>query len=96
LWTLIKQAGLGDLAAGAVVFRFFLHLQVRSCYLFQVTEWYDRAAKFNELADRVNKLAMRLNDVPNRELLYEIYPYIWDIRGVVSMLNSYVKWLGNK
>jgi len=60
----------------------------------KVTEWYDRATKFNELTSRINKLATKINDIPNRELLYEVYPYIWDIRGVVSMLNSYVKWLG--
>ncbi|XP_035702266.1 protein O-GlcNAcase isoform X2 [Folsomia candida] len=57
-------------------------------------EWYQRAAKFDDLNRKVNTLATKLNDITNRELLYEIYPYIWDIRGVISLLNSYVKWLG--
>lgn len=49
---------------------------------------------FDELTKKVNSLATKLNDITNRELLYEIYPYVWDIRGVISLLNSYIKWLG--
>jgi len=59
-------------------------------------EWYDRAAKLTELTSKVSLLATKLNNISNKELLYEIYPYIWDIRGVISLLNSYIKWLGKK
>lgn len=60
----------------------------------QAAEWHSRAVKFDIAANKVNTLATKLNDITNRELLYEIYPYLWDIRGVISLLNSYVKWLG--
>ena len=30
---------------------------------------------------------------PNRELVYNLYTYIWDMVGVMSMLLSYVDWL---
>ncbi|CAG7731648.1 unnamed protein product [Allacma fusca] len=59
----------------------------------EISEWYERATKFEELADNLNRLLTKLNLVNNRELLYELYPYMWDIRGVVSLLNSYIKWL---
>jgi protein O-GlcNAcase/histone acetyltransferase len=59
----------------------------------EVAEWYHRAMKFEELTRTLNRLLTRLNMVSNRELLYELYPYMWDMRGVVSLLNSYVKWL---
>jgi hypothetical protein len=42
----------------------------------------------------VNRLFRRLTFSANRELVYDLYPYVWDMRGVVSLLNSYVKWLG--
>lgn len=42
----------------------------------------------------VNKLFQHLSACNNRELLYDLYAYVWDIRGVISLLNSYVKWLG--
>uniref|UniRef100_A0A0A9W5Q8 Bifunctional protein NCOAT n=2 Tax=Lygus hesperus TaxID=30085 RepID=A0A0A9W5Q8_LYGHE len=26
--------------------------------------------------------------------MYELYPYVWEMRAVISTLNSYIKWLG--
>lgn len=60
----------------------------------QVEEWFERAAKFNDLAKQVKRMANRLNRVKNRSLLYDVYPYVWDMCGVVGLLNSYVDWLG--
>ena len=61
---------------------------------FKVQEWYDRARKFDEMTKSVKKMANRLYKVKNRSLLYELYPYVWDMRGVISLINSYVEWLG--
>ncbi|XP_023245639.1 protein O-GlcNAcase isoform X3 [Copidosoma floridanum] len=58
-----------------------------------VEEWYARAAKMHDMCDGVNRLLQRLSCCRNRELLYDLYSYVWDIRGVISLLNSYVKWL---
>lgn len=46
------------------------------------------------MCNAVNRLFQRLTYCNNRELLYDLYSYVWDMRGVVSLLNSYVKWLG--
>ncbi|XP_012148132.1 O-GlcNAcase isoform X3 [Megachile rotundata] len=59
-----------------------------------IEEWHARAAKLNEMCNAVNRLFQRLTYCNNRELLYDLYSYVWDMRGVVSLLNSYVKWLG--
>ncbi|XP_074095646.1 O-GlcNAcase isoform X1 [Cotesia typhae] len=56
-------------------------------------EWLSRAAKFNDMCEAVNRLFQRMTYCDNRELLYDLYSYIWDMRGVISLLNSYVKWL---
>ncbi|XP_003706567.1 O-GlcNAcase isoform X2 [Megachile rotundata] len=58
-----------------------------------IEEWHARAAKLNEMCNAVNRLFQRLTYCNNRELLYDLYSYVWDMRGVVSLLNSYVKWL---
>ncbi|KAJ1525248.1 hypothetical protein ONE63_010073 [Megalurothrips usitatus] len=60
----------------------------------EAQEWYDRAAKLDDMTKTVNRLFQRLTNSPNRELLHEIYPYLWDFRGIISVLNSFVKWLG--
>nr|CAG4638272.1 EOG090X01OH [Cyclestheria hislopi] len=59
----------------------------------EVQEWHDRANKFDSMSRALNRLFTRLTYISNRELLYELYPYVWDMRGVVALLNSYVKWL---
>ncbi|XP_008547442.1 protein O-GlcNAcase isoform X1 [Microplitis demolitor] len=56
-------------------------------------EWLARAGKFNDMCGAVNRLFQRMTYCENRELLYDLYSYIWDMRGVISLLNSYVKWL---
>lgn len=33
-------------------------------------------------------------NIPNRVLLYELYPYVGDMRSVLSMINGSVKWHG--
>ncbi|XP_060528600.1 protein O-GlcNAcase isoform X2 [Cylas formicarius] len=60
----------------------------------EAQEWFSRAEKLNEMTQAVNKLFQHMSSCNNRELLYDLYSYIWDIRGVISLLNSYVKWLG--
>ena len=71
----------------------FLYVLAGLC---QVQEWFNKAAKFEEMTSAVKTLSERLFHVRNRSLLYELYPYVWDMRGVVSLLNSYVQWLGRK
>lgn len=60
----------------------------------EVAEWKERADKFEEMSQAVNRLFNKMTLIKNRTLLYDFYPYVWDIKGVVSILNSYVKWLG--
>ncbi|XP_054273322.1 protein O-GlcNAcase isoform X2 [Macrosteles quadrilineatus] len=59
----------------------------------EIQEWHERAAKLEEMSQSVNRLFQRLTFAHNRELLYDLYPYVWDMRGVISLLNSYIKWL---
>lgn len=54
----------------------------------------ERAVRLEDMSRALNQLFRRLTFCANRELLYDLYPYVWDMRGVVSLLNSYVKWLG--
>ncbi|CAB3372754.1 Hypothetical predicted protein [Cloeon dipterum] len=61
----------------------------------EVQEWMKRSERFNEITESLNQLFQRLSYSNNRELLFDLYPYVWDIRGVVSILSCYVKWLGS-
>ena len=57
-------------------------------------EWYDRASRFSRGYRDVAMAVDKLVNIPNRELLYDVYAYITDMRSTLALVNSYVKWLG--
>lgn len=59
----------------------------------EVQEWFQRSEKFYALGQMVIVLAKKLADCENRELCYELFSYVWDIAGVITLLAGFVKWL---
>ncbi|XP_062376421.1 protein O-GlcNAcase [Sardina pilchardus] len=57
-------------------------------------EWKNRAEKFEEMCCSVIQMFTRLSNSANRTILYDLYPYIWDIKSIISMVKSFVQWLG--
>ena len=57
-------------------------------------EWEARAARFRRLVGRVQALFAKLCDCQNREMVYDLYSYLWDMAGVVGTLDGFVQWLG--
>lgn len=60
----------------------------------QVAEWQLRAEKFEEMCGSVIQMFRRLSNSANRTILYDLYSYIWDIKSIMSMIKSFVQWLG--
>uniref|UniRef100_A0A671PIB3 Protein O-GlcNAcase n=1 Tax=Sinocyclocheilus anshuiensis TaxID=1608454 RepID=A0A671PIB3_9TELE len=60
----------------------------------KVAEWQSRAENFEEMCCSVIQMFTRLSNSANRTILYDLYPYIWDIKSIISMLKSFVQWLG--
>ena len=58
----------------------------------EVFEWTERGALLEDMSTALKRLFRRLTFCANREILYDLYPYVWDMCGVVSLLSSYVKW----
>lgn len=67
---------------------------VESLCCLQVAEWQTRAEKFEEMCCSVIQMFTRLSNSANRTILYDLYPYIWDIKSIISMVKSFVQWLG--
>lgn len=59
-----------------------------------MAEWQSRAEKFEEMCTSVIQMFTRLSNTANRTILYDLYPYIWDIKSIISMVKSFVQWLG--
>ena len=56
-------------------------------------DWLKRKEKFQGMALELKKAFEKFCSSPNRELVYNLYTYLWDIVSVVLMLVSYVDWL---
>ncbi|MEQ2202557.1 hypothetical protein XENOCAPTIV_006606 [Xenoophorus captivus] len=59
-----------------------------------VAEWQMRAEKFQDMCCSVIHMFTRLSNTANRTILFDLYPYIWDIKSILAMVKSFVLWLG--
>lgn len=65
-------------------------------FVSKAEEWTRRASEFEHLSKTFTDLCVRLVDCPNRGLVYDFYPYVFDLQGVLNSLNCFVKWLGKQ
>lgn len=38
-------------------------------------------------------LFTKLSNIPNESILFDLYPYVWDVKEIILALHSYVIWL---
>ncbi|XP_055339571.1 protein O-GlcNAcase-like [Paramacrobiotus metropolitanus] len=58
-------------------------------------EWQQRASGFDEHYGHINRMCLRISNSVNRNLVYELFPYFWDLKGMLSLLSAFVRWLGS-
>ncbi|KAL9901026.1 O-GlcNAcase isoform 2-T2 [Glossina fuscipes fuscipes] len=59
----------------------------------EVSEWLQRAECFSSLCNSVQDLLRKIATCENKEICHDLFSYIWDIAGALSLLNAFVKWL---
>lgn len=59
----------------------------------EVQEWVRRAESFDNMCGSIEVLMKKIALCDNREICYDLFTYVWEINGVTSLLNSFVKWL---
>ena len=99
--TLAELELLGDL-----FYLFFEHGKQARDMLNKVQELFDREAEnwdrnfaeFQELSQTLTNLFHKLTELKNRDLLYSLYAYAWEIEHAIRYLLNYFDWLkqGNK
>jgi len=57
------------------------------------SEWVKRREDFIVLINDIKYLFDKICACQNREIVYNLYTYLWDIVGVAHMLLSYIEWL---
>ncbi|NXO71659.1 OGA GlcNAcase, partial [Phainopepla nitens] len=58
------------------------------------TRWRGRAQSFQQLCARTCRLHSRFVSTAGRALLYDLHPYLWDIRNMLLAACAFVLWLG--
>ncbi|XP_041909508.1 protein O-GlcNAcase-like isoform X9 [Corvus kubaryi] len=57
------------------------------------TQWRGRAQSFQLLCARTCRLHSRFVSTAGRALLYDLHPYLWDIRNMLLAASAFVLWL---
>ncbi|RXN21532.1 O- case-like isoform X1 [Labeo rohita] len=59
----------------------------------KVEEWRERAGRFLAACDDVALLHSAVVNSINRAVLYDLYPYIWDLRNTLLVAKAFICWL---
>lgn len=62
--------------------------------MLQVAEWWETSDRFLKTVEKLQQFMNRLRDIPNQAVSYYIYPYLWDMLGVLQTCCAFVRWLG--
>lgn len=67
---------------------------VHACVCPQVDEWRGRASRFLSLCEDIAQLHCSVVGGANRAVLYDLYPYVWDLRNTALVAKAFICWLG--
>jgi len=59
-----------------------------------VDEWTNRASYVNTTAKLLDSTIDKLTHIVNREIMFDLAPYLTNLRVILSGCNSYLKWIG--
>lgn len=57
-------------------------------------EWRVRAGQFQVACDEIAVLHGSVVNSVNRAVLYDLYPYVWDLRNTLLVAKAFISWLG--
>lgn len=60
----------------------------------QIDEWRGRASRFLSLCEDIAQLHCSVVGGANRAVLYDLYPYVWDLRNMALVAKAFICWLG--
>ncbi|KAF6726933.1 Protein O-GlcNAcase [Oryzias melastigma] len=62
----------------------------------KVEEWHGRASRFLSLCEDIAQLHCSVVGGANRAVLYDLYPYVWDLRNTALVAKAFVCWLDGR
>ncbi|XP_013874525.1 protein O-GlcNAcase isoform X2 [Austrofundulus limnaeus] len=62
----------------------------------KVDEWRGRASRFLSLCEEIAQLHCSVVGGANRAVLYDLYPYVWDLRNTALVTKAFISWLDGR
>ncbi|XP_034020356.1 protein O-GlcNAcase [Thalassophryne amazonica] len=62
----------------------------------KVEEWRGRASRFLSLCEDIAQLHCSVVGGTNRAVLYDLYPYVWDLRNMALVAKAFICWLDGR
>ncbi|KAM4611454.1 protein O-GlcNAcase [Polymixia lowei] len=62
----------------------------------KVEEWRGRASTFLSLCEDIAELHCSVVGGANRAVLYDLYPYVWDLRNTALVAKAFICWLDGR
>ncbi|CAB1424575.1 unnamed protein product [Pleuronectes platessa] len=62
----------------------------------KVDEWRGRASRFLSLCEDIAQLHCSVVGGANRAVLYDLYPYVWDLRNTALVAKAFICWLDGR
>ncbi|KAG8006256.1 Protein O-GlcNAcase [Nibea albiflora] len=59
----------------------------------KIDEWRGRASRFLSLCEDIAQLHCSVVGGANRAVLYDLYPYVWDLRNMALVAKAFICWL---
>lgn len=60
----------------------------------QIDEWRGRSSRVLSLCEDIAQLHCSVVSGANRAVLYDLYPYVWDLRNTALVAKAFICWLG--
>ncbi|KAM9717181.1 protein O-GlcNAcase [Menidia menidia] len=62
----------------------------------KVDEWRGRASRLLSLCEEIGQLHYSVVGGANRAVLYDLYPYVWDLRNTALVAKAFICWLDGR
>ncbi|XP_074517910.1 protein O-GlcNAcase isoform X2 [Halichoeres trimaculatus] len=62
----------------------------------KIDEWRSRASRFLSLCEDIVQLHCSVVGGANRAVLYDLYPYVWDLRNTALVAKAFICWLDGR
>lgn len=62
----------------------------------KMDEWRGRASRFLSLCEDIAQLHCSVVGGANRAVLYDLYPYVWDLRNTALVAKAFICWLDGR